>query len=296
MKGIINVCKEPGYTSHDVVAKLRGILKMKKIGHTGTLDPDARGVLPVCLGSATKVCELLTEKQKTYETTLLLGVETDTQDSSGTVIREQDVHVTLEELRSVIEGFQGEIWQLPPMYSACKVQGKRLYELAREGKTVERKKRKIFIYELEIKKIDLPRVEMKVTCSKGTYIRTLCHDIGQACGCGGCMEHLVRTRVDCFTLQEAKTLSEIEQWKAQGRLLELITPIDRLFQELPSFTVRPGFEKYVINGNPLRKEWMDEPFLGVEEQVRIYDETKSFIGIYHYEEENQWVRPVKRFL
>ena len=180
MDGIINVHKEKGYTSHDVVAKLRGILHQKKIGHTGTLDPDATGVLPVCLGRATKVCELLTDKQKTYVARVRLGAVTDTQDMTGTVLEEHPVDVTKEEIHRVVSAFSGEIWQTPPMYSAVKVNGRRLYELARQGVDVERKKRKITVYSIEMTEFfpETSEFVMEVTCSKGTYIRTLCHDIG----------------------------------------------------------------------------------------------------------------------
>ncbi len=183
--GIININKEKGYTSHDVVARLRGILGQKKIGHTGTLDPDAVGVLPVCLGKATKLCDLLTDKEKTYQTVLLLGTETDTQDISGQVLRECAVTADPAKICACIQSFQGEIMQIPPMYSACKVQGKRLYELAREGIQVERKPRPVQIHHITVIDMASPRVFMEVTCSKGTYIRTLCHDIGQKLGCGG---------------------------------------------------------------------------------------------------------------
>ena len=193
INGIINVYKERGYTSHDVVAKLRGILKQKKIGHTGTLDPEAQGVLPVCLGKGTKVCELLTDKQKEYRAVMRLGIETDTQDMTGTVLREAKVDCSEDEIRSCVEGFVGVQEQIPPMYSALKVNGKKLYELARQGIEVERKSRRITIEKITIERIDLPEVVMTVKCSKGTYIRTLCHDIGQSLGCGGCMSDLVRT-------------------------------------------------------------------------------------------------------
>ena len=182
INGILNIYKEKGYTSHDVVARLRGIVGQKKIGHTGTLDPDAEGVLPVCLGRATKVCDMLTDKDKTYEAVLLLGKTTDTQDISGKVLKEceGDLIKMADEAQiiSCIEGFAGEYDQIPPMYSALKVNGRKLYELAREGKTVERKSRKVTIHAIRIKEICLPRVRMEVECSKGTYIRTLCHDIG----------------------------------------------------------------------------------------------------------------------
>lgn len=190
--GIINVYKEKGFTSHDVVAKLRGIVGQKKIGHTGTLDPDATGVLPVCLGKATKLCDLLTDKNKTYEAVLLLGKTTDTQDITGEVLEEKSTEaLTEEKVREAIEGFIGDYEQIPPMYSALKVNGKKLYELAREGKVIERKARPVKILDIQILEIDLPKVRMEVSCSKGTYIRTLCHDIGEKLGCGGCMESLI---------------------------------------------------------------------------------------------------------
>lgn len=253
INGIINIYKEKGYTSHDVVAKLRGITKQKKIGHTGTLDPDAEGVLPVCLGKATKICGMLTDKDKIYETTLLLGVETDTQDVGGQVIQRKDTScLTQEAVRECILGYIGEYMQVPPMYSALKVNGKKLYELAREGKEVERKARKVSIYGIRILEIDLPRVRMEVHCSKGTYIRTLCHDIGARLGCGGCMETLLRTKVSSFTLEESVRLSDVEEYKSQGRLRELVLPVDEMFASLRGFFVRPEFVSLAYNGNALK--------------------------------------------
>ena len=214
--GIINVYKEKGFTSHDVVAKLRGIVGQKKIGHTGTLDPDATGVLPMCLGKATKLCDLLTDKNKTYEAVLLLGKTTDTQDITGEVLEEKSTEaLTEEKVREAIEGFIGDYEQIPPMYSALKVNGKKLYELAREGKDIERKARPVKILDIQMLEIDLPKVRMEVSCSKGTYIRTLCHDIGEKLGCGGCMESLIRTRVSTFRIEDAKTLDEIETLKLE---------------------------------------------------------------------------------
>lgn len=202
INGIINVYKEAGFTSHDVVAKLRGILKQKKIGHTGTLDPDATGVLPVCLGKGTKLCDMLTNTDKTYEAVLELGITTDTQDISGRVLKQNEVSIHEDEIIECIEGFVGECMQIPPMYSALKVNGKKLYELAREGIEVERKPRKVVFREIEILDVSLPRITLKVTCSKGTYIRTLCNDIGEALGCGGCMKSLIRTRVGIFAIED----------------------------------------------------------------------------------------------
>ena len=181
--GIINIYKEKGFTSHDVVAKMRGILRQKKIGHTGTLDPDATGVLPVCLGSATKLCDMLTDRDKEYEAVMQLGISTDTQDLSGEVLEECPVTVTEEEVRNAILSFIGDYDQIPPMYSALKVNGKKLYELARAGKEVERQPRAVTIYDITILDMKLPEVTFRVSCSKGTYIRTLCYDIGVKCGC-----------------------------------------------------------------------------------------------------------------
>ena len=212
--GVINIYKERGFTSHDVVGKLRGILRQKKIGHTGTLDPDAEGVLPVCLGKATKLCDLLTDKEKTYRAVLLLGKTTDTQDVSGTVLSEAPVTAEEAKVREAILSFVGDYDQIPPMYSALKVNGQKLCDLARAGKEVERKPRRVTIREIRIEKIDLPRVTMEVTCSKGTYIRTLCQDIGENLGCGGCMESLLRTRVERFSLEDAIKLGEVEAIKA----------------------------------------------------------------------------------
>ena len=224
VNGILNVYKEKGYTSHDVVAKLRGIVGQKKIGHTGTLDPDAEGVLPVCLGRATKVCDMLTEKDKTYEAVLLLGKETDTQDISGTVLRVGETEgLTQEQVKDCVMSFVGEYDQIPPMYSALKVNGKKLYELAREGKTIERKSRKVEIKEIRILEMALPRVRMEVSCSKGTYIRTLCHDIGEKLGCFGCMESLLRTKVSRFEIESSLKLSEIQKkvWLLFFRVLQV---------------------------------------------------------------------------
>jgi len=227
MNGIINVYKEKGYTSHDVVAVLRKIAGQKKIGHTGTLDPDATGVLPVCLGRATKLCDLLTDRDKTYEAVLLLGKTTDTQDISGAILKEQPTdHLNEAEVTKVIESFKGTYDQIPPMYSALKVNGKKLYELAREGKTVERKSRKVTIYQIHIKEIQLPRVRMEVTCSKGTYIRTLCHDIGNLLGTGGCMEELTRTKVGRFELKDSLKLEELRDLAQNGRLEDALIPLD----------------------------------------------------------------------
>ena len=293
--GIINVYKEKGFTSHDVVAKLRGIVGQKKIGHTGTLDPEATGVLPVCLGKATKLCDLLTDKNKTYEAVLLLGKTTDTQDITGEVLEEKSTEaLTEEKVREAIEGFIGDYEQIPPMYSALKVNGKKLYELAREGKVIERKARPVKILDIQILEIDLPKVRMEVSCSKGTYIRTLCHDIGEKLGCGGCMESLIRTRVSTFRIEDAKTLDEIETLKQEGKLAELLVPIDAMFPFYPKITVKDDWKAFAKNGNPLDLKMLKEACGQDEEtQVRLYDESGKFIAIYQWKEKKYHI--VKMF-
>ena len=199
------------------MAKLRGILKQKKIGHTGTLDPEAEGVLVVCLGKATKLCDVLTDKDKRYEATLLLGKRTDTEDSTGKLLSESEVNVTEEQVEEAILSYIGEYDQIPPMYSAIKVNGKKLYELAREGIEVERKPRRVVIHEIQILSMELPYVTFQVSCSKGTYIRSLCRDIGEKLGCGAIMDALIRDSVNAsetgkvFTKEEALTLGQIEK-------------------------------------------------------------------------------------
>lgn len=295
--GVLNVYKEKGYTSHDVVAKLRGLAGQKKIGHTGTLDPEATGVLPVCLGRATKLCDMLTDKDKCYETVMLLGVETDTQDLTGKTVRTADTsQLACTEVEDAVIAFAGEYDQIPPMYSALKVNGKKLYELAREGKTVERKARRVKIYSIEILEMELPRVHMRVHCSKGTYIRTLCHDIGQKLGCGACMEELVRTRVSRFTIEESLTLKELEEKGKNGTLLEAVLPIDGMFPDYPKVTVKEEWRKHACNGSAVPEEGVCLPEgENHAEKVRMYDREGVFIGIYRYEEGHRKYKLVKMF-
>lgn len=298
MNGIINVYKEKGYTSHDVVAVLRKIAGQKKIGHTGTLDPDATGVLPVCLGRATKVCDLLTDRDKTYEAVLLLGKTTDTQDISGAILKEQPTdHLNEAEVTKVIESFKGTYDQIPPMYSALKVNGKKLYELAREGKTVERKSRKVTIYQIHIKEIQLPRVRMEVTCSKGTYIRTLCHDIGNLLGTGGCMEELTRTKVGRFELKDSLKLEELSDLAQNGRLEDALIPLDQMFSELQSVVPAEKYISKAYNGNDFFKNQLSEDGKFCSgEKVRVYDAQGHFIGVYRYMEDRKMFHLVKMFL
>lgn len=293
--GIINVYKEKGFTSFDVVAKLRGILKTKKIGHTGTLDPDAEGVLPVCIGRATKVCDILTDKDKVYEAVMLLGVETDTQDTSGLVLKQLPVEVSEDAVKEAIGSFVGTYDQIPPMYSALKVNGRKLYELAREGKTVERKPRNVQIFSIEILEMALPRVRMSVHCSKGTYIRTLCHDIGQKLGCGGCMEKLLRTKVGVFTLENTLRLSEIDELAKAGMVEERIISVEELFEECTKVWTKQKFDVVVHNGNRIEKRMLEEGLPANTERLRVYDSEGVFIGIYEYSAKRQDFKPVKMF-
>lgn len=294
MDGVLNIRKEKGYTSFDVVAKLRGILRMKKIGHTGTLDPEAEGVLPVVLGKATKLVDLLTEKQKTYEALLHLGIETDTQDMTGAVLKELPVDVKEEEVREVIRSFLGEQQQIPPMYSALKVDGKKLYELAREGKTVERKSRPVCFYEIEIKEIALPCVRFSVTCSKGTYIRTLCHDIGQKLGCGGCMEELLRTRSGNFTWEDSMTLSEVEEAVKNGTIGDRVISIGQVLKDYPEIFCTVEGDRLLENGNALSERFVSKNYK--EGWVRMCDSHGEFKGIYQWDVSKKRYQPQKMFL
>ncbi len=285
MDGILNVYKEKGFTSHDVVAKLRGILHQKKIGHTGTLDPDAVGVLPVCLGRGTKVCELLTDKSKTYEAVVRLGVVTDTQDMTGRIQEEHPVSVSLDEIRQAAQAFTGEIWQIPPMYSAVKVNGRRLYELARQGIEVERQARRINIYSCEVADYEPEKREfsMRVHCSKGTYIRTLCHDIGEKLGCGAAMASLVRTSVAPFFLEKAHTLAEIEDIYKKGKIEEILYPVDHVFKKYPTVVVDEKGLRFLKNGNDVAGEFCrSEEVLTEGALVRMYDEAQRFYAVYRY--------------
>jgi tRNA pseudouridine55 synthase len=319
---MINVYKETGFTSFDVVAKLRGILKIKKIGHTGTLDPDATGVLPVCLGKATRVCDLLTRKDKTYIAVMHLGMVTDTQDGSGKILETRKILVQEPQIRQVIRSFVGKQQQIPPMYSAIKVNGQRLYEMARKGVEIERQPREIIIYDIRIRQIDLPRIEMEVHCSAGTYIRTLCHDIGEQLGCGACMESLVRTEAAGFRIKDSLTLGEIQAREKAGTLDDFILPVDQVFGDYPKLVAKPsatpllengngvsgeflqeiiptdaGYEcKYAENGDKIQKitDNSDKNIGTLNGPVRMYMADGRFVGV--FEKKQGIFRPIKMFL
>lgn len=299
--GILNVYKEAGYTSHDVVAKLRGICKQKKIGHTGTLDPEAVGVLPVCFGSGTKLCDLLTDWDKEYIAVLRLGMTTDTQDMTGQVLSKADeeTFVNLDEaqVRESILHFLGGYEQIPPMYSALKVNGRKLYELARAGKEVERKSRPVTISELEILEMALPLVRFRVVCSKGTYIRTLCHDIGERLFVGGVMESLTRSRVGIFGIDGALTLAELEKLRDENKISDVIISPDAVFPDLRAVTVAENAVRLLQNGNRIPETMISQAASFADgEEIRMYDGTGLFYGVYQYQGRSHDAKPVKMFL
>ena len=246
--GIIIIDKPAGWTSMDVCAKLRGIFHEKRVGHAGTLDPMATGVLPVFVGGATKAVSFAEEGQKEYIATLRLGLVTDTQDTTGTVLEERPVSLTRADIEAVLPRFTGDIQQIPPMYSAIKINGQKLYDLARKGREVERKPRPVTIYELELgEQLGECEYALRCRCSKGTYIRTLCHDIGQALGCGGTMAALRRTMACGYGLEQAVTLEA-----AQQRGESLLLPVDSLFARYPEYRIpSAGKENRVRNGNAI---------------------------------------------
>ena len=252
--GIIIIDKPAGWTSMDVCAKLRGILHEKRVGHAGTLDPMATGVLPVFVGQATKAVSFAENGRKVYEAVLQLGRVTDTQDTTGETLEERAVTVTADDMRAALPRFLGEIEQIPPMYSAIKVNGQKLYDLARQGKEVARKPRRITIYDLALtEELGNGQYALRVECSKGTYIRTLCHDLGRALGCGGCMAALRRTEASGFGIGEAVTLEDAAR---EGEAL--LRPLDSLFRVYPAFTIpNAALEKKCLCGNPLRVSLAD---------------------------------------
>ena len=302
--GMINVYKEAGYTSHDVVAKLRGILHQKKIGHTGTLDPDARGVLPFCLGKGTKLCDMITDHDKTYIAGIRFGLETDTQDLSGQVIGRSDRVITKDMLEEALPRFTGEIDQIPPMYSAIKVDGRKLYDLAREGKVIERKARRITIYRIRLLSSDFPEATIEVRCSKGTYIRTLCHDLGQVLGCGAVRSSLLRTQVGQFGLDSAMKLSEIQALsdESEEAVTEHVISLEDMLSQYPKIrTVDAEGDKLLLNGNPLSKQYVtgyDAPALKAEDGqwYRVYTTDGQLVGVYTYVKAMHRFKNIKMFL
>lgn len=296
INGFINIYKESGYTSFDVVAKLRGMLKQKKIGHTGTLDPMAEGVLLVCLGSATKMCDLLTEKNKSYTCTMLLGSTSDTEDATGEVQKVTEEYPDEVAVTAAINSFVGDYMQIPPMYSAIKVNGKKLYELARQGQVIERQPRPVTIHSIDITDMDIPRVIFDVSCSKGTYIRSLCRDIGERLSCGALMERLVRTEVKGFRIEDSLKLSDVERLRDEGRLMDYVMTTDRLLPDTPELHVKETAARLLANGNKLKASAFEENHVYRGTYVRVYDMDGRFAALYEYSEEKGEYVPFKMFM
>ena len=286
MNGILLVDKPAGWTSNDVVQKLRGILRERRIGHAGTLDPMATGLLTVFVGRATRAVEFAEADAKRYRAALRLGLTTDTQDITGTVLRQTEADVTREALEQVLRCFRGEIRQVPPMYSAVKVNGERLYKLARRGETVERAARTVTIHGLDLLEREGEDWILDIRCSKGTYIRTLCQNIGDALGCGGCMAALRRLEAGAFTVEEAHPLEEIAQAASEGRAETLLLPVDTLFRGVAAETVGAAAEKKIRNGNTFRTSLPDGT-------LRLYSETGEFLALARAE--NGVCRTIKSF-
>ncbi len=281
MQGVLNIIKPPHTTSHDVVAIARRALGIKKIGHTGTLDPMAAGVLPICIGRATKIVELIQNDKKTYRCEMTLGSVTDTQDVWGEVLASSPVEaITEQEIQEAVMDFVGEIEQIPPMYSALKVNGKKLYELAREGVTVDRKPRIRHIYAIEVIRIEGEKVWMDVECAKGTYIRTLCHDIGQKLGCGAHMSFLLRTATGIFNLENGITLEALQSFKAHPeRVGTHMLTVDEALAELPEASVPEELSAKLQNGVRIDlAKYCGSDALVEDQLIRIYVE-KEFLGI-----------------
>ena len=308
INGIINVYKEVGYTSRDAVSRLTGILRQRKIGHTGTLDPAAEGVLPMCVGKATKLCELLTDHKKQYIAVMKLGIATDTEDTTGEIIEKTDCsenwyeeNLTAENLTKITDKFIGTQFQTPPMYSAKRVNGRRLYELAREGKVIERKPCEITVYGIEIKNIDIINREITVIvdCSKGTYIRTLCKDIGEALGCKAAMKSLLRTRTGDFYLENSYKLDEIEKIVKENRLDEIIIPIEKIFHNLRRIDVTGYAGVLLDNGGRVNMEEarLEPGFDNIKdgEKFRMYNKDGEFKAVYCYYEKINALKIDKMF-
>ena len=246
MNGFVIVDKPQGWTSQDVTARLRRVFNTRRIGHGGTLDPMATGVLPVFVGRGTRGVEFFEHAEKTYETVLQLGMTTDTEDTTGTVLETRDVHISETEMSEILSQFRGKIMQVPPMYSALKINGQKLVDLARKGKTVERQPREIEIFELELLEFAGSTARLRVRCSKGTYIRTLCKDIGEALGCGGCMAELRRVRAGEYTIEEAVPLQVLLD---TDKPEEYLRPVDSMFRNYPAVTLTSNQEMRCRNGN-----------------------------------------------
>ncbi|MBD0380310.1 tRNA pseudouridine(55) synthase TruB [Paenibacillus sedimenti] len=302
LEGVLPVWKPAGFTSHDVVAKVRRILGIKRIGHTGTLDPQVTGVLPLCIGRATRMVEYIQELPKQYEAVLRIGLSTDTEDMTGAILEEvEQVSLTENQIRVTLASFLGEIEQVPPMFSAVKVDGKRLYELAREGKEVERKSRKVTIHDLEILGMNLqeqhPEIHIRVSCSKGTYIRTLCVDIGKALGYPAVMKSLIRTSTGSLRKEQCLTFEQIEQLKADGSLQAHLIPMDKAIAHIPSIRLTAEEAVHALQGKKITMS--PERAAGADASpsiFRAYSPDERFLGIFEWKSVSQSLIPAKVFV
>lgn len=294
MDGILNIYKEKGYTSHDVVAIVRRTLKEKRVGHTGTLDPDAEGVLPVCVGKATKLADYIMNSGKTYTAEITFGAETTTQDASGEITNTYTVDFDEEKIKAAIESFKGEYMQLPPMYSAIKINGKKLYEFARKGQEVERKARKVVIYNITAKQFMAPdKAIITVDCSKGTYIRALCEDIGKKLGFGAYMSALTRTRSSAFDIKDSIRLSQLQELCENGRLAEALMPMEKALESYKKAVVLKSADNLMHNGARIYSEYITRK-ITPGETVTGFDSTGVLVGIYTAETDETgrgYIRP-----
>lgn len=285
MSGILPVKKPAGFTSFDVIGKLRGVTKTRKIGHSGTLDPMATGVLPLFFGGATKCCDLLPNEDKRYVADVKFGIVTDTQDTTGRVLKESESHVSKAEFEEVFRGFIGKQLQLPPMYSAVKVNGRPLYDLAREGKVVERAQKEIEVYDIKLLEFDehAQTAKIEVSCGKGTFIRTLINDMGEKLGCGASMSALERTMAAGFEISECYTISEIEKMMKEGTFEEHLIPIKRLYEDLPKLILSDFDKRLYRSGVPL--ELRKRGWGGIFGNIAVFDESGMLLGISFMDEE-----------
>lgn len=298
MNGILNVYKEKGYTSHDVVQLLRKWSGQKKVGHTGTLDPEAEGVLPICFGKGTKVVDYITGQKKQYKACMRLGITTTTEDHTGTIIKQRSVNYDPKSIEKVLLSFIGKYQQIPPMYSAIKIKGRRLYELAREGKEVKREPRTVYIDHIEVTRwIPPDQVEFIVDCSKGTYIRTLCADVGEQLGCGAHMNGLLRTQVGDFHISNSFTLEQIAEKIKTQSFHQILMPIAELFQTYPKIYVKESADRSLGNGHTIYEKGIDQIQSDAfqERLFCMYTSAGDFIGLYQgtKEQEQVFYKPVK---
>lgn len=279
LTGVINVYKEKGYTSHDVVSIVRKIFNRVKTGHTGTLDPIAEGVLPVCIGKATKIAGLIQNGDKEYEAVMRLGLTTDTEDITGKVLHKKSVNVDEDTLNMAVSSFYGKQMQTPPMYSAVKIDGKKLYKSARAGVEIERPQRQIMVYEILLKEFSGEHAKITVKCGKGAYIRTLIKDIGEKLGCGACMEELVRINSGCFNVSDSIRLNELKALANEGRLNEAITPIEKILN-FPKIKVIEEADKQLKNGNKISAELIDMALIEENKKYLVYNSFNELCGIH----------------